>query len=143
MNSVCAICNAPNDDGGDCSYECAHTEEAQFDHLLSHSTVAQPPPQELIDRLGTPAKPRQGLRIRLWTYVVEYLPPAGEIRQLWIRQDGLGNWLVTEGFQMHPERYLTVDGRWSELATSDTRLDEHAARSLAIAELMKAETRGT
>lgn len=36
---TCSICGAKTDDDGDCTTECTHTEEAQFDHLLDHSTL--------------------------------------------------------------------------------------------------------
>lgn len=39
---TCAICEAAVDDDGDCTAECTHTEEVQFDWLLERSTLASP-----------------------------------------------------------------------------------------------------
>ena len=81
--------------------------------------------------------------IEPWVYVVEHGSRApGANRRLWLRQDGLGKWIVTQEFQMRPEYYLTIDGQWSDRATSDTRHEEHTARNLALGWLMQQEAEG-
>jgi hypothetical protein len=80
-------------------------------------------------------------RIETWVYVVEHGTwPSGEPRRLWLKQDGLGRWLVTRHFQSSPTFYLTVDGAWTDRATQDTRHDERTATSLAIGMLLRAES---
>lgn len=75
-----------------------------------------------------------GIDVRAWVYVVDSGTVAenGSPRRLWVRFDGLGRWLITQHFQARPELYLTVDGRWSERATRETRHTKDDAISLAV-----------
>jgi hypothetical protein len=76
-------------------------------------------------------------RIEPWVYLVEHgIGHDGEPATVWMRQDGLGRWLVTRYYQSSPTFYLTIDGEWSHRAIDDARHTEHTARSLALGYLM-------
>lgn len=74
---------------------------------------------------------KDDLNVEAWVYRV-----VRDGVSLWMRQDGMGEWLVTAEFHQHPERYLTIDGTWTDKASPDTRHSEGTARSLAIGHLL-------
>lgn len=81
-----------------------------------------------------------GFRIEPWIHRIwRECADGGDAISMWVRQDGLGRWLVTRSFDMSPQYYLNDMGYWVTRATPDTRHDERTARRLAIEALLDME----